>query len=98
MSLKPLADTPITCFDIGNDLRGFAFWSKPEQWLGKDALYITTAPFNLRKDLMASYESYFSSLSEIQTIPIRRGGVVINVVYVYQAKTLLKPYPRSYGI
>jgi 4-amino-4-deoxy-L-arabinose transferase-like glycosyltransferase len=98
MSLKPLADTPITCFDIGKDLRGFAFWSKPEQWLGKDALYITTAPFNLRKDLMASYRSYFSSLSEIETIPIRRGGVVINVVYVYQAKTLLKPYPRSYGI
>ncbi|MBD2609215.1 glycosyltransferase family 39 protein [Scytonema hofmannii FACHB-248] len=98
MSLKPLADTPITCFDIGKDLRGFAFWSKPEQWLGEDALYITTAPFNLRKDLMASYRSYFSSLSAIATIPIRRGGVVINVVYVYQAKTLLKPYPRSYGI
>jgi 4-amino-4-deoxy-L-arabinose transferase-like glycosyltransferase len=98
MSLKPLADTPITCFDIGKDLRGFAFWSKPGQWLGKDALYITTAPFNLRKDLMASYESYFSSLSAIATIPIRRGGVVINVVYIYQAKTLLKPYPRSYGI
>ncbi|MBW4476006.1 MAG: glycosyltransferase family 39 protein [Tolypothrix brevis GSE-NOS-MK-07-07A] len=98
MSLKPLADTPITCFDIGKDLRGFAFWSKPGQWLGKDALYITTAPFNLRKDLMASYESYFSSFNAIATIPIRRGGVVINVVYVYQAKTLLKPYPRSYGI
>lgn len=98
MSLKPLADTPITCFDIGKDLRGFAFWSKPGEWLGKDALYITTAPFNLRKDLMASYRSYFSSFNEIETIPIRRGGVVINVVYVYQAKTLLKPYPRSYGI
>jgi 4-amino-4-deoxy-L-arabinose transferase-like glycosyltransferase len=98
MSLKPLADTPITCFDIGKDLRGFAFWSKPGQWLGKDALYITTAPFNLRKDLMASYRTYFSSFNEIEAIPIRRGGVVINVVYVYQAKTLLKPYPRSYGI
>ncbi|MGI8505016.1 MAG: ArnT family glycosyltransferase [Hassallia sp.] len=98
MSLKPLADTPITCFDIGKDLRGFAFWSKPGQWLGKDALYITTAPFNLRKDLMANYRTYFKSLSAIETIPIRRGGVVINVVYVYQAKTLLKPYPRSYGI
>lgn len=98
MSLKPLADTPITCFDIGKDLRGFAFWSKAGQWLRKDALYITTAPFNLRKDLMANYRTYFNSLSAIETIPIRRGGVVINVVYVYQAKTLLKPYPRSYGI
>lgn len=103
MSLQPIAQIPITCFDIGNnqgvkDQRGFAFWSKADQWLGEDGLYITTAPFNLRKDLMANYRTYFSSLSEIETIPIRRGGVVINTIYVYQAKTLLKPYPRSYGI
>lgn len=98
MALRPLAHIPITCFDIGKDQRGFAFWSRPEQWLGEDALYITTAPFNLRKDLMASYRSYFNSLQEIGTIPLRRGGVVVDVIYVYQAKTLLKPYPRSYGI
>ncbi|BAZ52893.1 putative glycosyl transferase [Nostoc sp. NIES-4103] len=98
MALKPLTDTPITCFDIGKDMRGFAFWSKPEQWLGEDALYITTAPFISRNDLMASYQSHFSSLIEIATVPIRRGGVVINVIHVYQAKKLLKPYPRSYGI
>ncbi len=97
MSLKPLADTPITCFDIGNDQRGFAFWSKADEWVGKDALYITTAPFNLRSDLMASYRDHFKSVNEIATIPIRRGGTVINVVYVYQASTLIKPYPRSYG-
>jgi 4-amino-4-deoxy-L-arabinose transferase-like glycosyltransferase len=98
MSLKPLIDIPITCFDIGNDIRGFAFWSQAEQWLGKDALYITTAPFNQREDLMASYRHHFRSLEEIEKIVIRRGGVAINFVYVYQAKTLLKPYPRSYGI
>ncbi|MBD2452316.1 glycosyltransferase family 39 protein [Nostoc sp. FACHB-152] len=98
MSLKPLANVPITCFDIGNDMRGFAFWSRADQWLGENALYITTAPFKNRKDLMANYRTYFSSLTEIETIPIRRGGVVINIIYVYQAKTLLKPYPRSYGI
>ncbi len=98
MSLEPLANIPITCFDIGKDLRGFAFWSAATQWLGKDALYITTNPFNQRKDLMDSYRNHFSSLTEIETIPIRRGGVVVNVIYVYQAKTLLKPYPRSYGI
>lgn len=98
MSLKTLTNLPITCFDIGQDLRGFAFWSKADEWLGEDALYITTSPFNLREDLMASYRSYFSSVSEIETLVIKRGGVPINVIYVYQAKTLLKPYPRSYGI
>jgi len=98
MALRPLAHIPMTCFDIGKDLRGFAFWSRADQWLGEDALYITTTPFNLRKDLMASYRTYFSSLREIGTVPIQRGGVVVNVIYVYRAKTLLKPYPRSYGI
>ena len=94
MALSPLAHTPITSFDI--DLRGFAFWSRADQWLGKDALYITTAPFHRRKDLISSYRTYFSSIEEIGTIPIRRGGAVIEVIYVYQAKTLLKPYPRPY--
>jgi Dolichyl-phosphate-mannose-protein mannosyltransferase len=98
MSLEPVAQIPITCFDIGNDIRGFAFWSKAEEWVGKDALYITTAPFNLRKDLMASYRNHFRSVEEIEQIVIKRGGVAVNVVYVYQAKTLLKPYHRSYGI
>ena len=94
MALSPLAHTPITSFDI--DLRGFAFWSRADQWLGKDALYITTAPFHRRKDLISSYRTYFGSIEEIGTIPIRRGGAVIEVIYVYQAKTLLKPYPRPY--
>jgi 4-amino-4-deoxy-L-arabinose transferase-like glycosyltransferase len=98
MALKPLADKPITCFDIGNDQRGFAFWSKADEWVGKDALYITTAPFNQREDVMASYRDHFRSVDEIATIPIRRGGTIINVVYVYQASTLIKPYPRSYGM
>lgn len=98
MSLKPITNTPITCFDIGQDLRGFAYWSKADQWLGEDALYVTTAAFKNRTDLMASYRHHFNSLTEIATIPIKRGGVEINVVHVYQGKTLLKPYPRSYGI
>jgi hypothetical protein len=96
MALSPLTHTPITCFD--KDLRGFAFWSRADQWLGENALYITPDPFNRRKDLMANYRTYFSSLQEIGTVPIQRGGAVIKVIHVYQAKTLLKPYPRPYGI
>jgi hypothetical protein len=98
MSLQPISNIPITCFDIGNDLRGFAFWSKPNQWLGKNALYVTTEAFINRTDLMASYRSHFDSLQEIETISIRRGGEIVNVIHIYQAKNLLKPYSRSYGI
>lgn len=98
MALHPISNIPITCFDIGYDIRGFAFWSKPDEWLGKDALYITTEAFITRKDLMTSYKSHFNSFNEIAKVPIKRGGVVVNNIHVYQAKTLLKPYPRAYGI
>ena len=47
---------------------------------------------------MERYQAYFSSLEKIGTVPILRGGAVTEVVYVYRAKNLLKPYPRPYGI
>ncbi|MBF2068058.1 MAG: glycosyltransferase family 39 protein [Calothrix sp. C42_A2020_038] len=98
MALHPISNLPITCFDIGYDIRGFAFWSKPNQWLGKDALYITTEAFTTRKDLMTSYKSHFNNFNEIAKVPIKRGGVVVNNIYIYQANNLLKSYPRAYGI
>jgi len=96
MALTPLAKTPITTFD--EDIRGFAFWSRADQWLGKDALYVTADGFARRKKLMDKYRSYFNTMENIGSVPIRRGGAVIEVFQVYQAKTLLKPYPRPYGI
>jgi hypothetical protein len=96
MALTPLFHTPITSFSV--DVRGFAFWSRADQWLGKDALYVTISRFNQKKELMDDYRAYFSSLQEIGTVPMRRGGAVIEVFYVFQARKLLKPYPRLYGI
>lgn len=96
MALIPLSNTPITCFSP--DLRGFAFWSKPDQWLGKDALYITLDRFFKKEELTQRYRTYFSSLEEIGTVPIRRGGGITEIIHVSRAKTLLKPYPRPYGV
>jgi len=94
MALVPLSGKPITCFD--SDLRGFAFWSTPQQWLGQDALYITSEYFQRPEDLRAKYGEYFASLERIGQVPIRRGKAVVQVFEIYQAKKLLKPYPRPY--
>lgn len=91
MALAPLDHPPITCFN--DDLRGFAFWSTPEEWVGKDGLYI--AP---KRQLNSSkYAGYFQSFEQIGEIPIWRGGAIVDVFQVYQGKNLLKPYPRLYG-
>ncbi|MEB3338180.1 MAG: hypothetical protein VKJ46_12000 [Leptolyngbyaceae bacterium] len=96
MALAPLSKTPVTCFD--QDLRGFAFWSRPDQWLGQDALYITSEYFAGDLPAVARYGTYFDSIQPIGEVPIRRGGVVTQVFQVYQAKRLLQPYPRPYGM
>jgi 4-amino-4-deoxy-L-arabinose transferase-like glycosyltransferase len=81
MALAPIAKTPITTFD--KDIRGFAFWSSATQWLGKDALYITPNTFARKKKLMDQYKTYFETIENIGSIPIKRGGSVIEV-FQYQ--------------
>ena len=91
MALAPFDHPPIICFN--DDLRGFAFWSTPEEWVGKDGLYLGS-----KRQLNSSkYAGYFQSFEQIGEIPIWRGGEIIDVFQVYQGKKLLKPYPRLYG-
>lgn len=96
MALVPLTQKPLTCFD--EDLRGFAFWSRAEDWVGKNALYITSKSLQPKVGILPRYQKYFSSFAKIGEVPILRGGVATEVFYVYEAKNLLKPYPRPYGL
>jgi 4-amino-4-deoxy-L-arabinose transferase-like glycosyltransferase len=95
MAIEPIAHKPLTCFDT--DLRGFAFWSKPKQWIGKNAIYLGSKTFAVDLDAKTRYPSYFKQLTKLGEIPIRRGGEIVETFSVYQAKNLLKPFPRPYG-
>jgi 4-amino-4-deoxy-L-arabinose transferase-like glycosyltransferase len=93
MALTPLQPVPVTCFDK-KDLRGFAFWSKPDQWLGGDALYVTSDPFQTKENSAAEYVPYFEQFTKLGEVPLRRGGVIVDRIHVFRGKKLLKPYPR----
>ncbi|WP_254721828.1 hypothetical protein [Kovacikia minuta] len=88
-----LPQIPITCFD--QDLRGFAFWSTRDQWLGRDGLLVT--PKQQATATIAQYKGYFEHIHKIADIPIERGGTIVQVIQVYQCDQLLEPYPRPYG-
>ncbi|BBA79223.1 glycosyl transferase [cyanobacterium endosymbiont of Rhopalodia gibberula] len=90
LALRPLKDIPVTCFSY--DMRGFIFWYDTNQWVGKDGLYITLEQFHKMPHLKNDFSRYFEEFQEIGTVPIRLGGVVVNVFHVYKAKTFLKPY------
>lgn len=97
MAIEPLGKK-VTCFD--EDLRGFAYWSKPQDFVGKQALYVTSELF-LKDDRFPNpldkYKGYFDSITKIADIPIQRGGQSVQIFPVYRTSPMLKPYPRPYG-
>ncbi len=95
MAIEPIYRKQVTCFDA--DLRSFAFWSKPKQWVNKNALYVGSKTFEVDLDAKNRYPSYFTSLTKLDEIPILRGGVVVEKFSVYAAQNMLKPFPRPYG-
>ncbi|MBD2150741.1 glycosyltransferase family 39 protein [Pseudanabaena sp. FACHB-1277] len=97
MAIEPLGKK-VTCFD--EDLRGFAYWSKPQDFVGKQALYVTSELF-LKDDRFPNpldkYKGYFDSITKIADIPIQRGGQAVQIFPVYRTSPMLRPYPRPYG-
>ncbi|MEC4805636.1 MAG: glycosyltransferase family 39 protein [Jaaginema sp. PMC 1079.18] len=93
MAITPIQNIPITCFS--KDMRGFATWSKPGEFVGQNGLYITLERFHEMPELTNEFSHYFRTFTEIGTIPLKRGGEITDVFHIYQAQTLLKPYPRS---
>jgi hypothetical protein len=93
MAIAPLTSAPVTCFDK-RDVRGFAFWSTADQWVGKTGIYITSNRFQIRENSAAGYAPYFQQFTKLGDVPLRRGGVIIERFHVFQGTTLVKPYPR----
>jgi Dolichyl-phosphate-mannose-protein mannosyltransferase len=93
MAIDPIFHKPLTCFDA--DLRNFAFWSQPAQWVGKNAIYIGTEKAEVDLDAQNRYPSYFAKLTKLGEVPIQRGGETIQKFSIYQADNMLKPFPRS---
>jgi hypothetical protein len=95
MAIAPIFHKSITCFDPNS--RDFAFWSQPKQWVGKNAIYLGSKTFGVDLDAQKRYPSYFKKLTKLGEIPIRRGGEIVETFSVYQAQSMLKPFPRPYG-
>ncbi|WP_322744298.1 MULTISPECIES: ArnT family glycosyltransferase [unclassified Coleofasciculus] len=94
MALTPVTPVPITSF--GEDMRGFVFWRSADEWVGHNGLYVTLERFHQMPEITDHYRAYFDNVQEIATIPIRRGGAVVERFYVYRTGKLLKPYPLSW--
>ncbi|HEY0983644.1 ArnT family glycosyltransferase [Schlesneria sp.] len=83
---------PVTCYKKG-DARGFAFWSRPEDWLHKDGILIDS---DRRPDLIEEYRPYFREVEALPSIEMKRGGRLFRVLNAYLCRDQIRPYPYTY--
>lgn len=94
MAIDPLFPIPMTCFDA-RDMRGFGYWSKATDWVGKTGLYLTTDEFQTPpEDSAKTFLPYFKQFEKVGDVALTRGGITVNRIHIYLGKTLIKPYPR----
>lgn len=80
---------PVLCYRA-DDARGFAFWSKPSDWLGHDGLLIDCKD---TPGLVNHYAPFFRRVELLASFPMTRGGRPMLTVRVYLCTEQLVPYP-----
>ena len=79
---------PVACYDY--DARSFNFWSRPEDWLGRDGIFVED---DHRPGQLSPYPKFFRSYEPVGTARIVRGGVFVREIYLYRGTCQTRVYP-----
>ena len=82
---------PVACYNQG-DARGFAYWSRPEDWVGKDGILVSAE----ETPNIETYRPYFRSVELLATFPMTRSGKPFRPVQVYLCTVQQQPFPFAY--
>jgi 4-amino-4-deoxy-L-arabinose transferase-like glycosyltransferase len=83
---------PVLCYSPG-DARGFAFWSQPADWVGKDG-YLISLDGNVYEQ--QHFQEYFERIEPVASFPMTRGGKPYRSVRVFRCSHQVKPFPFTY--
>jgi len=83
---------PVACYRQG-DARGFAYWSRPEDWLGHDGILLDADD---QHDLPQLYERYFREIKPLPPIEMTRFGRPFRTVRVFLCTDQQRPFPFTY--
>ena len=84
---------PVLCLNP-DDPRSFAFWYKPEEWLGKDGILVSSKKF--LNDPASYYGNYFSKIEFLGTVEIPRGKYIEETLYLHYMHNYHTPFPMPY--
>lgn len=83
---------PVACFH--RDARSFTFWSKPQDWVGRDGIFIRVDEGQGEVDY---YNPWFSRLEPLASVPIVRGGVTMETIQVYRCVRQTDPFAFGFS-
>ena len=81
---------PVVCYDV--DARGFAFWSRPGDWLGQDGILLSHGDNTHEPKI---FRPYFRNIKQIDEFPVTRAGrpVGTNTIRVFYCSNQYLPFP-----
>jgi hypothetical protein len=84
---------PVLCYNM-DDPRGFAFWSTPSEWVGKDGILLI-----INDDFLddAFYRRWFQSGTTLADFTIERGGKPLRRVRAYRMNNQLAAFPFDFS-
>jgi hypothetical protein len=80
---------PVLCYNH-KDARSFAFWSRPEEWVGRDGVLVSVDDARYEP---ACYERFFERIEPLGQFEVRRSGGAIRRVRLYRCVRQLVAFP-----
>jgi hypothetical protein len=82
-------ETPVLCYS-GHDARGFAYWSDPERWVGRDGILVA---LDDRSTEPACFDRWFARIEPIGRFPLVRSGAPVRQVRLFRCTRQVRAFP-----
>jgi 4-amino-4-deoxy-L-arabinose transferase-like glycosyltransferase len=83
---------PVAC--LARDSRSFTFWSRPEDWVGRDGIFVRVQDGAAEPE---NYAPWFTRVEPVARFPIVRAGFPMQTVRVYRCVHQTDPFPFGYN-
>jgi hypothetical protein len=89
IALRHQAD--VACYH--RDARSFGFWSRPQDWVGRDGIFIQVFDSRVKAE---DYAPWFTRVEPLATFPIVRAGIPVQTVRLYRCVRQTAPFQFGY--
>ncbi len=82
-------EMPVLCLNR-HRAQNFAYWSRPEDWVGRDGSFVG---INNCKDEIGDFGRYFDRVESLGEYRVLRAGEPVRVAHIYRFLRQVRPFP-----